>query len=444
VRKYLALALIQVLILTGCGGGGGGGGSGSSPPPPVSACSGATSSNVEPIIVDEGPTALQNARITAVNVAYVSVKVCVPGSASYQTIDHIQVDTQSSGLRILASALTSITLPYQLDSSGNTMAECLQFADGSSWGSLAVADIQLPTSGEKAAGVTVQLIGDPTVEDGRPAPSGTAPNTFCSAPAEDTVATFGANGIIGVGPYTQDCGAACIPGSGNPLPLYYGCVTPVTAPASCTAENVPLAQQLTNTVTLFATDNNGTIVALPSVGATGESTVSGSLVLGIGTETNNAIPVGVTVLKADPNNSAYLTATLVGTGYTGTGYTHSYLDSGSNGNFFGETPAITQCGPSQQGFYCPTNTLNFTTTLTGTNNMPTPSEPFSVANASGLFTANPTFAAFSNLGGTNGDPASLDLGLAFFYGQNVYTAVEGATVAGNAGPFYALSAYTAF
>jgi hypothetical protein len=251
------------------------------------------------------------------------------------------------------------------------------------------------------------------------------------------VPTFGANGIIGVGPYTQDCGEVCV--TGVPLPVYYGCVTPVTGPSSCTAEDATLAQQLTNTVTLFATDNNGTILALPSVGASGLATVSGSLVLGIGTEANNALAPGATVLLADPNNNAYITATL-----NGTLYPHSYFDSGSNGNFFVDAAnPITQCGAAQMGFYCPTGTLTFTPlTLTGTNSVTTPMQSFMVADAATLFATN--FAAFSNLGGTNGDPASLDLGLPFFYGRNVYVAVESATVAGNAGPFYVFSAYTGF
>jgi hypothetical protein len=432
VRKYLALAFIQVLILAGCGGGGGGyGGSSGSSGGVMSACSAATTSNVEPIIVDEGPTALQNAGFTAVNVAFVSVKVCVPGSASYQLVDHIQVDTQSSGLRILASALPNITLPAALDASNNPMAECVAFADGSSWGSLATADIQFPSSGESATSVIVHIIGDPAYEAARP------PTADCPLPTEDTVATFGANGILGVGPAVYDCGDACIPGAGAPLPVYYGCATT----SSCVAENVPLTAQLANTATLFATDNNGVIVELPAVGTTGQLTVAGSLVFGIGTETNNALGAGVTVLEANTvgANFGYVTATITGNGLNDVSYLDSYIDSGSNGNFFvdGATP-ITQCGASQQGFYCPTTTpLNFTTTVTGTNSVPTPSEPFSVANANDLFTANPTFAAFSNLGGTNADPASLDLGLAFFYGRHVYTAVEGATVAGNAGPFYA-------
>jgi hypothetical protein len=163
-------------------------------------------------------------------------------------------------------------------------------------------------------------------------------------------------------------------------------------------------------------------------------------VFGIGTEANNALGAGVTVLEANTvgANFGYVTATINGSGLAGASYPDSYIDSGSNGNFFVDgASAITPCGASQQGFYCPATTLNFTTTLTGTNNVPTPSEPFSVANANDLFTANPTFAAFSNLGGTNSDSLSLDLGLAFFYGRNVYTAVEGATVAGNMGPFYA-------
>lgn len=424
MRKYLALALIPILILSGCGGGGGGGGY-SPPPPPMSACSAAATSNVEPIIVDQGPTALQNAGLSAVNVAYVSVRVCVPGSSSYQLVDHIQVDTQSSGLRILASALPSITLPAAVDSSNNPMAECVAFADGSSWGSLATADIQFPSSGESATGVIVQIIGDPAYEAARP------PAADCPTPTEDTVPTFGANGILGVGPAVYDCGDACIPGAGAPLPVYYGCATT----SSCVAENVPLTGQLANTATLFATDNNGVIVQLPAVGAAGQANVSGSLVFGIGTETNNALAAGVTILEASTvgANFGYVTATL-----NGTTYADSYIDSGSNGNFFVDAAnPITQCGSMQQGFYCPTNPLNFTATLTGTNNVPTPAEPFTVTSASVLFTANPSFAAFSNLGGINADPASLDLGLAFFYNRSVYTAVEGASIGGNTGPFYA-------
>ncbi|HYL69716.1 MAG TPA: DUF3443 family protein, partial [Candidatus Dormibacteraeota bacterium] len=84
--------------------------------------------NVEAITVNSGPTALPQ---PAVNTAYTSVKVCVPGTTTCQTIDNIEVDTGSIGLRIVSSALT-ITLPAEKDGSGHPMAECQKFADGTS------------------------------------------------------------------------------------------------------------------------------------------------------------------------------------------------------------------------------------------------------------------------------------------------------------------------
>jgi Protein of unknown function (DUF3443) len=419
VRKYLALVSIQVLILAGCSGGGGGygGGGGGGGGGGMSACTGGSGGNVEPVIVNQGPTTLTN---PAANVPYVSVKICVPGSSAYQTVDHIQVDTGSSGLRIIASALNTITLQAVLDGSGHPMAECLPFADGSSWGSLQVADIQLPGSGKIARSVTVQLIGDPAYEgNNRPA--------SCTGVAEDSVQIFEANGILGVGPFVEDCGPGCV--SGAPASSwYYGCPTP----ASCAPEDTAsLAAQVQNPVTLFAADNNGVILQLPAVGAAGSATVSGSLVWGIGTQANNALGAA-TVLTADPNQ-AFITAN-----HNGVNYPDSYLDSGSNGIFFNDTVTpITQCGPNQMGFYCPTTTLPYTFTLTGTNAVMAPA-PFDVANAQTLFQNNPGFAAFSNLGGVNPDPTlSLDLGLPFFYGRNVYTAVEGVSAGGTMGPYYA-------
>ena len=53
------------------------------------------------------------------------------------------------------------------------------------------------------AGVPIQLIGSATFA---------APPARCSGrglPEEDTVDTFGANGILGVGSVTQDCGVGC-------------------------------------------------------------------------------------------------------------------------------------------------------------------------------------------------------------------------------------------
>jgi hypothetical protein len=55
---------------------------------------------------------------------------------------------------------------------------------------------------------------------------------------------------------------------------------------------------------------------------------------------------------------------------------------------------------------------------------------FSVANADSLFSANPGFAAFSNIAAPNSDVFSFAWGLPFFYGRTVYTFFEGQSTSG--------------
>jgi hypothetical protein len=367
--------------------------------------------NVETLTVDAGPAG-------AINTAFVSVKVCVPGSTtSCKTIDHIEVDTGSIGLRILSSALTAapaITLPPHTDGT-NPLAECLRFADGDAWGPNAVADIQLPVSGESATSVNVQVIGDPAYP--------TLPSD-CMVNPENTVATFGANGILGVGPFAQDCGGACVGGIPSTGAVYYSCPSSST----CGAAPATLVQQLQNPVTLFATDFNGVIVELPAVAAAGATTASGSLVFGIGTRTNNALGMA-TVLPEDPS-----TGNITGT-YKGTAYANGYLDSGSNGNYFTDSSLTTPaCTGSNAGiFYCPASMMSETASLKGTTTT-TLTANFSVGDADTIPAGDTVFAG---LAGPNSDPQGFDLGLPFFYGHNVYTAIEGSSISGNMGPFFA-------
>jgi hypothetical protein len=369
--------------------------------------------NVETLTVDAGPAA---STFSAVNTAFVSVKVCVPGTSTCKTIDHIEVDTGSTGLRLLSSVLTTapaITLPAETDGT-NPLAECLQFADGSSWGSLAVADITLPVSMETASNVHVHIIGDPAYP--------TVPSS-CPGTPENTVTAFGANGILGVGPFAQDCGSACVAAS-PPIPgWYYSCPSPST----CASANESLILQLQNPVTQFTTDNNGVIIELPSVVSAGSTGASGSLVFGIGTRTNNALGTA-TVLPADPI-TGFITATLKGTAYI-----DGYLDSGSNGSFFTDS-SLTACAAPNAGFYCPASTMSETATLKGTS-ATTLTANFTIADANTLF-SNASYTAFSNLGGPSSDPKGFDLGLSFFYGHNVFTAIENANTPGGIGPFFA-------
>jgi Protein of unknown function (DUF3443) len=165
--------------------------------------------NVETLTVDAGPSGLTP---PAVNTGFISVVVCVPGTSTCQTIDHVEVDTGSVGLRLVSSAVT-VSLPAETVG-GSPVAECLQFADGTTWGSVVTADVQLPASGEKASNVNVQLMGASAV--------GSVPAS-CTGTPENTVATFGANGILGVGPFVNDCNSSGNCSSGMQAANYYSC-----------------------------------------------------------------------------------------------------------------------------------------------------------------------------------------------------------------------------
>ena len=357
--------------------------------------------NVLPVSVDPGPA-------DTVNVPFVSVTVCVPGTNTCQTIDHVSVDTGSSGLRIVSSVLSpSLALPQQTAGNGNALVECTQFADGYSWGPVKTADVRL--DGQTLGSLAVQIIGDPAFP--------TVPRSCSSAgPSEDTVDTFGGNGIIGVSSFQQDCGPACAQAAISGA--YYGC-----AGASCQAVAVGLTQQLQNPVGLLANDNNGVIIDLPAVGAAGAATVAGSLILGIGTQANNALGTA-TVFALDPNDGT-LTTTFNGRQYAG-----SFVDSGSNAYFFPDN-AIPVCS---SGFYCPAATQQFTATMQGVNGT-SGTVGFSVANGDSLL--NSPYAAFSNLGGQVPAISGFDWGLPFFFGRRVYTAIEGKSTSGGSGPYVA-------
>jgi hypothetical protein len=356
--------------------------------------------NVASISVDGGP-ALQALNQNYVDAAFTSVTVCIPGTTTCQTIDGLLVDTGSSGLRILSSALT-ITLPQQMSGS-NPVVECFPFVSGYTWGPVQTADVEIAS--EKASSVPIQVLSDTDF----------AAPTACQATgaSSDTLSSLGANGIIGVGLFVQDCGSYCeqVQTAAGNLNLYYEC----SSTSTCQPIGQSLAQQVPNPVSLFATDNNGVIIELPTVPAGGSSTVTGALVFGIGTESNNALGSATTyAVNADGNFT---------TTYSGTADTSSFIDSGSNGYFFPST--ITLCGSDASDFYCPSSTENLSATDQGANGS-SGTVNFSVANAETLFSNGDS--AYSNLGGTF-NSGGFDWGLPFFFGRNVYTGMQSATYA---------------
>jgi hypothetical protein len=387
-----------------------------------------SANNAVGVDVDLGPTGY------FVNGIFTTVEVCAPGSTTNCTsVPDVLVDTGSSGLRLLSSALGSLSLPSVTDSSRNDVQECVQFISlAYIWGPVAQADIHM--AGETASSAAVQIISE--------SPQYNVPLsclTLGSSGAVDynTVQALGANGILGVGNYPQDCTECTISGicsspctsAANGVPQYYICPS-----GDCQIASVPATGILSNPVALFSQDNNGVLISLPTVPATGQATASGSLIFGIGTQSNNAL--GSAQIYA---TDAYADFT---TTYNGTRYSDSFIDSGSNALYFLDAATLgnIDCADAA-GFYCPAETLNFTVTNTGANGT-TGQVTFSTANADALFKTG--FAAFNDLGGDSGTgPSSdyFDFGIPFFYGRNVFVGIAGKTVPNGASAPYGYWAY---
>jgi hypothetical protein len=404
--------MLACMLASSCGGSGddvaassgSGSGSGTSKTPP-------SGSNVAAAIVDAGPNG------DSANTLFVSVTLCPPGSTTgCQTIDHVEVDTASYGLRILSSAL-SAALPVTTLSGGASLLECTNFVQGYSWGPVVSADLTI--SGETASSLPVQVIGDPSYTN---VPSD------CSdlGTAVDTVSAFGANGVLGIGPFVEDCGSGC---AQNAIPTtYYAC----TGTSPCVATAVATTAQVQNPVAAFATDNNGEIVQLPSVASGGAASVSGYVIFGVDTQSNNASSAAGTATVLTVDDSDYLNVT-----FNGTSFSQSFIDSGSNGIYFNDSdlPVCTQSGLT--AFYCPTSTVSLSAMLTGANGI-TATADFDIANTASLLSGSTSLAAFSDLGGTfPGTTSSFDFGLPFYYGRSVATVIENRTTSVGTGPYFA-------
>jgi hypothetical protein len=406
--RYAGFAFLisMASLVAACGGGdngpivgiGGGGNPG-----------GGTAMNTLAVTVDPGPSAAGG----TVNTLYTTVTLCAPGSTTEcQTIDHVQVDTGSTGFRVLApvlgSGLAVASLPITNDGTGTTLQECLQFADGYSWGTVRTADLHIGS--EIAYGTPIQVIGD--------AAAAPVPASCVMGPAENTVQTFGANAILGVGNFLTDCGAACANGviSG----AYYACATD----GSCQSVTVSLTLQLQNPVSLFASDNNGVVIELPGTSSP-TVTVTGTMIFGIDTQADNALgPAQIYTL--DANYGTFIST------YNGTVLDSSFIDAGSNAYFFTDN-AISTCA-DQPAFYCPPASLMLQASIQGTNGA-VADIPFYVDNADSDFAANA--AALPRLAGpaASSQANSFDWGLPFFYGRNVYVAFEAGAPAGVVGPW---------
>jgi hypothetical protein len=386
-----------------------------------------TGGNVASLIVDDGPAGSGG----ETNIGYLTATICVHGTNNCQTIDHVQVDTGSEGFRVLSSVLT-LTLPQETVG-GNPLNECLVFEDGYVWGPVSTADITV--SGETASNVPVQVMIPSTSSPPVPNSCSSQNPSGGNGDEGDNVSTFGANAILGVGPFQQDCGLGCTNANSQIPDFYYVCPS-----SGCSHTYVSLSEQVPNPVTAFATDNNGVAIGFPNVPDGGATNVPGWLIFGIGTESNNGLN-GATVYQIpDQGNDAGNFITY----FNNTAYPQSFIDSGSNGLFFLDSsvsgvPATCSGFMDASDWYCPsTSPDGLTAQNQGQNNSGSAtgspvSVNFTIENASALFQTSNT--AFSTLGGPNS--GVFDWGLPFFFGRDVLTAIDTMSTPGGTGPYFA-------
>jgi len=364
----------------------------------------ATSANVMPITVN-GSLCSSSTSSGYYNKPCVSVTLCDPDGSRCQTVNDILLDTGSYGLRIFKSAISALSLS-QVASGSGSLAECIQFADGSAlWGPVQLAQVQLGS--ETPVQIPIQVID---------ASFGSRPRA-CSG-ADATPGDAGFTGILGVGVLAQDCGSDCVGSSGNGM--YYRC-----SGTSCSGTAVPLATQVPNPVASLDQDNNGVLVQLPSASLGGVTALSGSLVLGVGTRANNSATP--TVLPADSSGD-FLT---VFQGVTST----SFLDTGSNGLFIPNEDAadLPTCPGRENTWYCPAGTKTLSAIDTGAFGSPSVPFSFTVGNFSSLTSSSNM--VFQELAGTS--DFGFDWGLPFFLGRSVFVGLEGKTGLGSTGPYVA-------
>jgi hypothetical protein len=388
-----------LLMLSACGGGGGGDSSSSS-----SASGGfntvlqSVNLSANSVSVYVGADSSQNA-----NTLYVSVTICQPNTTNCVTVDNVLLDTGSTGLRVLASAVSSLQLnPVTVKSA--PIIECASFISGSAWGPVKLADVKM--SSELASSIPIQILADPSYSS--------IPSACGGSQGTEIASTIKTNGILGVGLFVND--------SQN----YFNCVP--TTLNNCRI-SLSSSLQVQNPVSAFKVDNNGVIVKLPSISASGASLVTGSLTFGIDTQSNNS-SAGSNVIPTDSygNFTTY---------FNNTTYTYSFIDSGSNALFFPSgslSSVLVPCSSSTVlGFYCPSATQSYTASLTLKNKVQA-SVDFSAANAETLVASRNS--AFTNLTGQIGNNL-FDWGLPFFYGRSVYIGITGRSSNAGTGPYYA-------
>lgn len=414
IRKFsILMTLMASCSLSACGGGN------SAPSPKIVPPANQVAVTVEQFNVNN----------PFPNRPYVTVTVC-NNSNECQDIDHVLLDTGSSGLRIMPGIL-NISLPSQKDSSGNQIAECMQYGAGYFWGAQRLGTLKM--AGETANNIPMTIAGDGNIPG--VAPSGcadTGPNAIAGAPEF--------KGILGIGPQQADCGTSCAQSAQTQM--YFSCTG--GAAGSCTPVAMPIAMQTPNPVIKFSSDNNGTVIAFPQV-TSPQATLTGTLTFGIGTQQNNVLS-SQKVYIPTVNNVFFQSLA----GDVDGNASFAFLDSGTNAYSLAQTgtPGILNAPPFLQsisglsvcgqpgGPFCPSSPSLIQMRLNGFTGNPVSWQTITLADPTAAFNSN--FAVIPTLGFQNNNfPGYSILGLPFFYGRAVATAIEGAGTPYGVGPYWA-------
>jgi hypothetical protein len=342
-----------------------------------------------------------------VDTPMVSVQVC--NGTKCVTVNNVLVDTGSYGLRVYSSAISGLGLTQMSDASGNALAECVTYGDGSSdWGPLTQANVVM--GGETAQNVPIQVINSAW---------GGAPSDCTNLDTGPSDTSW--NGILGVGLFAQDCGEDCAQEANNRW--YFNCAPNV---GSCDDRSVAvdLAYQVTNPVAMLPIDNQGVAMQIPLISSSGATAVGGYLVLGIGSQSHNSPPSGTVTLGADANANFQ-------TQYNGQTYSTAIIDSGSNALYFPTNLAV--CTGNNAGWLCPPSTQTLSATQLDANGDTSVPITFQIANTTTLL--NSGYQVFDDLGAPETD--SFDWGLPFFFGRTVYVGIQGRSSPLGTGPYWA-------
>jgi hypothetical protein len=395
----------------------------------ISQCSATTPSNANEAVVcvDSGPYEPgTTTRAGYINQPFVTVRLCAPGSTTNcVNIEHMLVDTGSTGVRVAVNALSSaISLPAITNSSGAAVAECMNFVSGYIWGSLNQADVYI--GGLVARSVPIHLFGQSSTNASLGSGAFPTVPTACSTDGSTSltnlgsVGSIGGNGIIGLSTFLADCGTSCATTTNNGM--YFTCSG--TNNSTCSSTRLAVAKQPQHLASYFSSYPGGTIITMPAVSG-GYNNLPGLLSFGV-----SSVPSSYSTLTL--NGNGYFTAA-----YNGNSYTESYIDSGSNGVFIGASSDYTVCSGSASGFYCPSSSVAVSVTNVGSGSTGSNTVTFTINNIQSMLSANPYGDAFPGLAGpatsgtTVGDTVAW--GFPFFFGRSVYTILQGTTLGGSYG-----------